>query len=52
VKIATWVDANAVYYGSYWGRIRIEHRGHPNFRPVPTLEDALATEPPVPWAER
>jgi len=52
VKITTWVDANAVYYGSYWGRIRIEHRDHPNFRPVPTLEDALATEPPVPWEKR
>jgi len=52
VKIATWVDANAVYYGSYWGRIRIEHRNHPNFRPVPTLKDALATEPPIPWAKR
>jgi len=52
VKIATWVDANAVYYGSYWGRIRIEHQDHPNFRPVPTLEDALSTEPPLPWTER
>jgi len=27
--------------------IRIEHRDRPNFRPVPTLEDALATEPPA-----
>jgi len=52
VKITTWVDANAAYYGSYWGRIRIEHRDHPNFRPVPTLEHALATEPPIPWDER
>jgi len=52
VKITTWVDANAVYYGSYWGRIRIEHRDHPNFRPVPTLKDALATEPPLPWNKR
>jgi len=52
VKIATWVDANAIYYGSYWGRIRIEHKDHPNFRPVPTLKDALATEPPQPWNKR
>jgi len=52
VKIATWVDTNAVYYGSYWGRIRIEHRDHPNFRPIPTLKDALATEPPLPWTKR
>jgi len=52
VKIATWVDCNAVYYGSYWGRINVAHRGHPNFRPAPTLEDALATEPPLPWDKR
>jgi hypothetical protein len=48
VKLATWVDANAVYYGSYWGRIHIAHRNHPNFRPTPTLDQALATEPPLP----
>jgi len=48
VKLATWVDANAVYYGSYWGRLHIEHRDHPNFRPVPTLEQAISTVAPRP----
>lgn len=52
VKLTTWVDANAVYYGSYWGRIHIAHRNHPNFRPTPTLVQALATEPPLPDDQR
>ena len=52
VKLVTWVDANAVYYGSYWGRIHIAHRNHPNFRPTPTLQQALATEPPLPDSQR
>jgi hypothetical protein len=47
VKLATWVDASAVYYGSYWGRIHIDHKDHPNFRPVPTLEEALNTVCPT-----
>jgi hypothetical protein len=46
VRIATWVDTNGVYHGSYWGRIVPPHKDHPNYRPVPTLEQALGTENP------
>jgi hypothetical protein len=49
LKITTWIDASGVYYGSYWGRLNIAHRGHPNFRPTPTLEQALGTVNP--WEE-
>lgn len=48
LKITTWVDANAVYYGSYWGRRDIRYRDHPNFRPVPTFEQAVGTACPLP----
>ena len=51
-RLATWVDASGVYYGSYWGRIHIEHKNHPNFRPVPTFEEALSTVCPTPDDKR
>ena len=49
LKITTWIDASGVYYGSYWGRLHLEHRGHPNFRPTPTFEQAISTVNP--WEE-
>jgi len=52
IKLYTWVDANAIYYGSYWGRRYINWKDHPNFRPVPTFEDAISTECPIPWEKR
>ncbi|MHC4521624.1 MAG: HzsA-related protein, partial [Planctomycetota bacterium] len=51
-RLATWVDASGVYYGSYWGRRRLEYRGHPNFRPVPTFSEALSTVCPLPVDKR
>jgi hypothetical protein len=46
VKITTWVDTNCQYYGSYWGRRNLEYAAHPDFRPVPTFEQARSmTEP-------
>jgi hypothetical protein len=46
VKITTWVDTNCQYYGSYWGRRNLEYADHPDFRPVPTFEQARSmTEP-------
>jgi len=47
LKISNWVDTNAQYYGSYYGRRNVKDQGHPNFRPVPTWESALGI-PPVP----
>ena len=43
VRLATWADANAPYYGSYFGRRNLKYREHPDFRPVPTLESASGT---------
>ncbi len=45
IRLATWVDANAPYYGSSFGRRNLAHRQRPEFRPVPTLESALAVSP-------
>ena len=46
IRIATWVDANVPYYGSYFGRKHLAAKGRPGFRPVPTLDSARGIEPP------
>jgi len=51
LKISNWVDTNAQYYGSYYGRRNFKDKAHPNFRPVPTWESAIGI-PPLPEDER
>jgi hypothetical protein len=51
LKISNWVDTNAQYYGSYYGRRNRKDKNHPNFRPVPTWESAIGI-PPLPEDER
>ncbi len=51
-RLATWVDASGVYYGSYWGRRRLKYRDHPNFRPIPSFAEALSTVCPLPVDQR
>jgi hypothetical protein len=46
VKLVTWIDANAPFYGSYFGRRHISAQGRPDFRPTPTLDSARGIEPP------
>lgn len=48
VKLATWLDTGAPYYGSYYGRRHLQYRGQPDFRPVPTLASACGIPPDVP----
>jgi len=45
IKLVTWIDANAPYYGSYFGRRNIKYIGHPDFRPVPDLNSARGIIP-------
>jgi hypothetical protein len=46
VRLTTWVDSNAQYYGSYYGRRNLKYQGRPDFRPVPTFEQALSRTAP------
>jgi hypothetical protein len=46
IKLTTWVDANAQYYGSWYGRQHIEYKDRPDFRPVPTFAEAISKESP------
>ena len=51
LKISNWVDTNAQYYGSYYGRRNLKDKDHPNFRPAPTWESAIGI-PPLPEEQR
>ena len=45
VRLATWIDCGAPYYGSYFGRRHLRYRGQDDFRPIPTLESACGVPP-------
>jgi hypothetical protein len=45
VRLVTWIDANAPFYGSYFGRRHISAKGRPDFRPEPTLCSARGVLP-------
>ena len=52
IKITTWVDSNAQFYGSYWGRRNKQYKGHPNYRRDVTFTQAINTIPPLPEDQR
>ena len=52
LRISNWVDTNAQYYGSYWGRRNLQYKEHPNYRPVPTFDVAQSHVSPIPEEER
>ena len=52
LRITNWIDTNAQFYGSYWGRKNLRYRNHPNFRPIPTFETATRLTSPIPEGER
>jgi|GEM_PF-3571407 len=37
VQVATWVDTNARYYGTYWGHKNLSYKNLPDFRPTPSF---------------
>ena len=41
VRLVTWIDANAPYYGTYEGKRNLKWRGGPDFRPDPSDRRAL-----------
>lgn len=52
LKITNWIDTNAQYYGSYWGRRNLSYTNHPDFRPIPTFATARSMTSPVPEEKR
>ena len=47
VRVATWLDSNGQYYGSYFGPRNLKYRTRPDFRPLPTFESASGLIPDV-----
>ncbi len=45
IKLVTWIDCGAPYYGSYYGRRNLSYRGQADFRPTPTVESASGIPP-------
>jgi hypothetical protein len=45
IKLVTWIDCGAPYYGSYFGRRNLQYQGQPDFRPVPTVDSACGIPP-------
>ena len=52
VRLTTWIDSNAQYYGSYWGRKTLIHKDHSNFRPQVSFEQAISRVCPIPESDR
>jgi hypothetical protein len=52
LKITTWVDANAQYYGTWYGRRDLDYRDHPTFRRTPTFAEAISPKDPVAFENR
>jgi hypothetical protein len=44
LKITNFIDTNAQFYGSYYGRKGLEHKDHPNFRPTPSWASAIGIQ--------
>jgi len=38
IRLVTWIDANAPYYGTYRGKRDLKHKDDPNFRPLPLVQ--------------
>jgi hypothetical protein len=46
IRIVTWVDANAPYYGTYRGKRDLKDKDQPDFRPLP-LAGKQTVAPPI-----
>ncbi|MHC5060402.1 MAG: hypothetical protein ACYTFK_04880 [Planctomycetota bacterium] len=46
--MVTWIDSNAQYYGTYYGKHHLAHKGKTGFRTIPTFEETISGQAP-PW---
>lgn len=42
IRVCNWVDTNCQYYGMWWGRRNLQYKDLPDFRPIPTFEQATS----------
>jgi hypothetical protein len=43
IRIVTWIDANAPYYGTHEGKKNLKWKDEPDFRPLPLAGKSMAT---------
>jgi hypothetical protein len=48
IRLVTWIDANAPYYGIYEGKKNLRWKGSPDFRPAPGLVRSAPGRPNKP----
>jgi len=48
IQVVTWIDSNAQYYGTYYGKHHLAYRHKTGFRKVPTFEETINNQAP-PW---
>jgi len=48
IQVVTWIDSNAQYYGTYYGKHHLAYRHKTGFRTVPTFEETINNQAP-PW---
>jgi len=46
VRLVNWLDVNALFHPSYWGRLHAQYQDHPQYRPEVTVEEAQLRELP------
>lgn len=46
LQVVNWIDVNAPFHPSYWGRFHVQYQDHPNFRPEITVDQAQQREVP------
>lgn len=46
LKVTNWIDTNAQYYGSYWGKRNVRYQNDADFRPRVTFDQAVSTMAP------
>ena len=44
IKISTWIDSNAQFYGTYFGKKNLKYKDDKDFRPIPTISSGLAEQ--------
>jgi len=53
IRIVTWIDANAPYYGTHEGKKNLRWKDEPDFRPLPLVAKIPPPElPPIPGDSR
>ena len=46
IQVVTWIDSNAQYYGTYYGKHHLAYRAKTGFRRVPTFEETISNQAP------